>query len=169
MNAEATMAKKTILFLCTGNSARSIMAEAILNKRGGERFAARSAGSQPVGAVNPFALEVLTTRAIPTEGLNSISWDAFAGADAPPIDIVITVCDNAARESCPVWPGAPLSAHWGIPDPAIVEGNEAMRRAAFDSAYMALNDRVSALLRLPDDETERDALATALQEIGNRG
>ncbi len=168
MTAGLTTAKKTILFLCTGKSARSILAEAILNKRGGERYAALSAGSQPVGAVNPFALEVLVSRAIPTEGLSSKSWDAFAGADAPPVDIVITVCDNAAREGCPVWPGAPISARWGIPDPAIVEGNEAMRGAAFDSAYMALNDRITALLRLPDDEMERDAFAAAIQEIGNR-
>lgn len=156
--------RTTVLFLCTGNSARSIIAEAILNKRGGERFAACSAGSHPVGEVNPFALELLVSRAIPTEGLRSKSWDEFAGEGAPPVNIVITVCDNAARESCPIWPGAPVSTHWGIPDPAIVEGNEAMRRAAFDSAYMALNDRISALLRLPAGETDQEAI----REIGNQ-
>ncbi len=160
-----TPSKTTVLFLCTGNSARSIIAEAILRHRGGEHFAACSAGSYPVGAVNPFALELLVSRAIPTEGLCSKSWDEFAGEGAPPVDIVITVCDNAARESCPVWPGAPMSAHWGIPDPAIVEGNEAMRRAAFDSAYMALNDRISALLRLPAGDIDQ----AAIRKIGNGG
>lgn len=160
--------KSTVLFLCTGNSARSIIAEAILNSRGGEHYAAYSAGSHPTGAVNPFAIELLETRALPTGGLCSKSWDIYAGPDAPQVDIVITVCDNAARESCPVWPGAPISAHWGIPDPAIVEGNEAMRRAAFDSAYMALNDRVSKLLRLPVDEMDREAIGAAIREIGNK-
>lgn len=162
----------TVLFLCTGNSARSIIAEAILNHRGGERFTAFSAGSHPTGAVNPFALELLESRALPTAGLCSKSWDTFAGADAPAVDIVITVCDNAARESCPVWPGSPASAHWGITDPAAVEGNEAMRRAAFDAAYMALNDRISALLRLPVNERggemDRAGYAAALQEIGDQ-
>lgn len=159
-----TPSRTTLLFLCTGNSARSIIAEAILRHRGGARFAACSAGSHPVGAVNPFALELLVSRAIPTEGLQSKSWDEFSGEDAPAVEIVITVCDNAARETCPVWPGAPISAHWGIPDPAIVEGNEAMRRAAFDSTYMALNDRISALLRLPASETDQEAI----REIGSR-
>ncbi|MCH8863570.1 MAG: arsenate reductase ArsC [Proteobacteria bacterium] len=156
--------RTTLLFLCTGNSARSIIAEAILRHRGGERFVACSAGSHPLGEVNPFALELLASRAIPTEGLRSKSWDEFAGEGAPAMEIVITVCDNAARESCPIWPGAPASAHWGVPDPAIVEGNEAMRRAAFDSAYMALNDRISALLRLPAGEINQQVL----KEIGNR-
>ncbi len=156
--------RTTLLFLCTGNSARSIIAEAILRHRGGERFTACSAGSHPVGAVNPFALELLVSRAIPTEGLRSKSWDEFSGENAAAVGIVITVCDNAARETCPIWPGAPISAHWGIPDPAIVEGNEAMRRAAFDSAYMALNDRISALLRLSDSETDQEAI----REIGGR-
>ena len=164
-----TPTKSTVLFLCTGNSARSIIAEAILKKRGGARYKAFSAGSHPTGAVNPFALELLESRALPSEGLRSKNWNAFAGADAPTVDMVITVCDNAARESCPVWPGAPVSAHWGITDPAAVEGNEAMRRAAFDAAYMALNDRISALLRLPVDDMDREVFAAALQEIGNRG
>ena len=163
-----TPTKSTILFLCTGNSARSITAEAILRHRGGERYTAFSAGSHPTGEVNPFALELLESRALPTEGLRSKSWDSFAGTDAPAVDIVITVCDNAARESCPAWPGAPITAHWGITDPAAVEGNEAMRRAAFDAAYMALNDRISALLRLREDEMDPAAFAAAIRDIGNK-
>lgn len=159
--------KLTVLFLCTGNSARSIIAEAILNSRGGGRYTAYSAGSHPTGAVNPFAIELLESRALPTIELSSKSWDAFEGPDAPHVDIVITVCDNAARESCPAWPGAPITAHWGVPDPAIVEGNEAMRRAVFDATYMALNDRVSELLRLPVDEMDRESYAAAIDKIGN--
>lgn len=157
--------KSTVLFLCTGNSARSIIAEAILNHRGGERFAALSAGSHPTGEINPFALELLESRALVSEGQRSKNWDEFAGDDAPALDMIITVCDNAAAESCPVWPGAPITAHWGVPDPAAVEGNEAMRRAAFDATYMELNDKISALLRLSNDEISQQAL----QIIGNRG
>ena len=136
-----------VLFLCTGNSARSILAEALLNRHGEDRFRAFSAGSFPKGAVHPMALEVLRDNSFPTAGLRSKSWDEFAGPDAPPLDIVLTVCDNAAGEICPIWPGHPLSAHWGIDDPAGAEGPG--QREAFDLALRRLSARIHALLALP--------------------
>ena len=133
-----------VLFLCTGNSARSILAEALLNRDGGGRYRAFSAGSHPKGAVHPMALEILRDGGFPVAGLRSKSWDEFAGAEAPPLDIIVTVCDNAAGETCPVWPGHPARAHWGIADPAAVEGDG--QRAAFEEAYRLLETRIADLL-----------------------
>jgi protein-tyrosine-phosphatase len=134
----------SVLFLCTGNSARSILAEALLNRDGGGRFRAFSAGSFPKGAVHPMALELLRDKGFPLAGLRSKSWDEFAGAGAPVLDLVITVCDNAAGETCPVWPGHPARAHWGIADPAAVEGDG--QRAAFEETYRLLETRIADLL-----------------------
>ena len=133
-----------ILFLCTGNSARSILAEAILNKVGADRFHAFSAGSHPKGTVHPAALKLLGELGYPTDGYRSKSWDEFAAPGAPPLDLVITVCDNAAGEVCPIWPGKPAKAHWGIPDPAAVEGAE--QREAFLAAYRSLEERIGKFL-----------------------
>ena len=135
-----------VLFLCTGNSARSILAEVILNELGAGRFTAQSAGSRPTGEVNPAALAELRERGHDTSGLRSKSWDEFEGPDAARFDTLITVCDNAARESCPVWPGNPVSMHWGISDPAAVTGSEDEIRQAFDAAYLELKERVTALI-----------------------
>ena len=153
-----------ILFLCTGNSARSILAEAILNREGGNRFRAYSAGSFPKGAVHPAALSLLRERGYPTEGLSSKSWDAFAAADAPALDIILTVCDNAAGEACPIWPGKPITAHWGIPDPAAVEGPG--QAAAFAAAYDALAMRIDALLALDLEGQDSAGLREKLRAIG---
>lgn len=153
-----------VLFLCTGNSARSILAEAYLNHIGGERFRAFSAGSMPTGKVNPFALELLAKNGIATEGFRSKSWEEFAGADAPYMDIIITVCDQAAGEVCPVWPGQPMTAHWGVPDPAAVE-EESARRAAFLSVYTVLGKRISLLTNLKLETLERMAAERALRQI----
>ena len=131
-----------VLFLCTGNSARSILAEAILNRVGKGRFAGYSAGSQPKSAPHPMALDLLKDLGLPTEGLRSKSWAEFASAGAPEMDFIFTVCDNAAAEACPVWPGKPATAHWGLPDPAAVEGSEADRRQAFRDTYAALESRI---------------------------
>lgn len=147
---------RAVLFLCTGNSARSILAEALLNHMGEGRFRAFSAGSQPKGEPHPMAIEILRATGLPAEGLRSKSWHAFVGADAEPIDLVITVCDNAAGETCPVWPGRPIAAHWGIEDPAAVEG-EGQRRA-FERALGYLRNRISLLLALPDDGIDELAL-----------
>jgi protein-tyrosine-phosphatase len=155
-----------VLFLCTGNSARSILAESILNSSGGGRFRAFSAGSYPKGTVHPLALELLEEEGLPTAGLRSKSWDEYADPGAPPVDFIFTVCDNAAGESCPVWPGRPASAHWGIPDPAAVEGNAGERRRAFRDAYRALEARIVRFVALPFASLEPQALKTALQEIG---
>lgn len=155
---------RNVLFLCTGNSARSILAEAILKKAGEGRFRAFSAGSFPKGAVHPAVLALLRAHQHPTDGLRSKSWDEFAGANAPPIDLVITVCDNAAGEACPVWPGRPIAAHWGIADPAAVEGSD--QRDAFAEAYLALARRIALLLALPIDLLDEAALAGRLREIG---
>ncbi len=138
-----------VLFLCTGNSARSILAEAILNRLGGGRVHAFSAGSQPRGAVHPLALELLDEEGLATAGLRSKSWDEYAAPGAPPIDLVFTVCDNAAAETCPVWPGRPAAAHWGIPDPAAAIGTESERRRAFRTAYEALEVRIKRFVALP--------------------
>ena len=154
-----------VLFLCTGNSARSILAEAILEREGGGRFRAFSAGSRPRGEVHPAALELLRTLGFPIERLRSKSWDEFAGPEAPALDFIFTVCGNAAGETCPVWPGRPISAHWGIDDPAAVEGPgqaEAFRRA-FDS----LQRRIALFLALPVESMDSATLAARLREIGD--
>lgn len=162
------MSEKTynVLFLCTGNSARSIMAEALLNARGKERFRAFSAGSHPKGEIHPFALELIEKHRIPIASLRSKSWDEFATAGAPRMDFVFTVCDNAAREICPVWPGQPMTAHWGIPDPAAVEGRDEEKRKAFLAAFTQLSTRISLLLSLPLARLDRLVVQKRLNEIG---
>lgn len=153
-----------VLFLCTGNSARSILAEAALNHDGGGRFRAWSAGSFPKGEVHPMAIEVLATAGYPVDGLRSKSWTEFAQPEAPPIDFVITVCDNAAGETCPVWPGRPITAHWGIEDPAAVEGDE--QRAAFVQALIYMRSRISLFLALSPENIDRLALEAGVRDIG---
>ena len=152
-----------VLFLCTGNSARSILAEVLLNELGQGAYQAFSAGSHPTGTVNPGAIKKLAEKGHATEGVTSKSWDVFSGTDAPAIDIVITVCDNAAGESCPIWNGSPVTAHWGIPDPAYFDDEEA-RDAAFDIAYTRLRWRIEGLLELPRD-LDAAALQQALQRV----
>ncbi len=158
-----------VLFLCTGNSARSIIAEAILNRDGQGRFRAYSAGSQPAGTVNPHALELLKNLNFVTDGLRSKSWEEFAGPDAPKMDFVFTVCDNAANEVCPVWPGQPMTAHWGVPDPAAVEGNEAEKRAAFAEAFRMLDNRIGIFINLPMTSIDSLGLQKQLDAIGHDG
>ena len=155
-----------VLFLCTGNSARSIMAESILNLQGLGRFQAYSAGSQPAGQVHPYALELLQRNHYPLHNLRSKNWDEFAAADAPRMDFVLTVCDNAKAELCPVWPGQPMSAHWGVPDPVAAEGDEITRRKAFSDAFLVLNRRISLLANLAFDKLSRLSLQTELDRIG---
>jgi arsenate reductase len=155
-----------VLFLCTGNSARSILAESLLNHLGQGRFRAFSAGSYPKGAVHPLALELLGQEGLPITNLRSKSWDEYAAPEAPPIHFIFTVCDNAAGEACPVWPGKPASAHWGIPDPAAVEGSEGERRQAFRRAFNSLGARIRRLIALPVETLEPKKLKDALQEIG---
>ncbi|MDQ0471541.1 arsenate reductase ArsC [Labrys wisconsinensis] len=155
-----------VLFLCTGNSARSILAESILTKEGAGRFRAFSAGSQPKGAVNPFALKVLRSFDYPAEGFRSKSWDEFARPDAPVMDFVFTVCDTAAGEACPVWPGQPMTAHWGIEDPAVVEGVDIQKEAAFVTAFRYLRNRISVFVALPAEGLDKATLGTRLREIG---
>ena len=155
-----------VLFLCTGNSARSILAESLLNQLGQGRFRAFSAGSHPGGRVNPFALELLEKNHFPTGDLRSKSWDEFAQTDAPPLDFVITVCDNAAGEVCPVWPGQPMTAHWGIPDPAAVEGTDDVKRRAFVDAMNQLQRRISMFVSLPFHTLDGLKLQQAVREIG---
>lgn len=159
------MAPRNVLFLCTHNSARSILAEAILNAKGGTRFRAFSAGSAPKTAPNPDGLALLAARGHPVAGLCSKTWQVFAEPGAPQMDVIITVCDNAAGEACPVWPGHPASAHWGVEDPSTATGDAAARRAAFAAAYAQLEERIDQLLKLPD-ELAGDALKAALKEIG---
>ena len=154
-----------VLFLCTGNSARSILAEAILNHRGKARFRAFSAGSHPTGKVNPGARALLEHLHIATAGLRSKAWDEFAKPGAPPLDFVITVCDNAAGETCPVWPGQPMTAHWGVADPAHVEPPEARTRA-FQEAYRILARRIELFTSLPFESLDRMAVGNQLREIG---
>ena len=154
------------LFLCTGNSARSILAEAILRNLGAGRFQAFSAGSQPKGEVHPFALELLQNLKLDTSFARSKSWNEFAAPGAPKMDFVFTVCDNAANESCPVWPGQPMTAHWGIPDPAAAEGTDAEKHLAFADAYRQLSNRISAFLALPLASIDRMSLQSRLREIG---
>ena len=155
-----------VLFLCTGNSARSIMAECLLERVGASRFRAFSAGSFPAGTVNPHALEILERRNHRTDHLRSKSWDEFAAPGAPEMDFVFTVCDSAAGEFCPVWPGRPVSAHWGFADPAGVEGEEAVIRAAFANAYREIATRIEIFASLPFESLDRLALKRRLDEIG---
>jgi protein-tyrosine-phosphatase len=157
-----------VLFVCTGNSARSILAEAYLNATAGGRFRAYSAGSHPAGKVNPSAVELLQKKGIATEGLRSKSWDEFASPGAPALDFVFTVCDNAAGEVCPLWLGHPASAHWGMPDPAAVAGSDEEKRRAFLSAFATLSARIQLLLNLPIDKLDALALKTSLEDIGRR-
>lgn len=157
-----------VLFLCTGNSARSILAEAYLNHAGKGKFRAYSAGSKPGGKVNPFALELLSKNAMAVGDLRSKSWDELAAPGAPQMDIVITVCDSAASEPCPYWPGQPATAHWGVPDPAAVEGSDEDKRRAFLTAYATLSNRINLLLSLPAATLDRLALQRHLKEIGTR-
>ena len=155
-----------VLFLCTGNSARSILAEALLNSAGRGRFRAYSAGSHPSGKVNPFAIELLERHRIGTVGARSKSWDEFARPGAPKMDFIFTVCDNAAGEACPFWPGKPASAHWGVPDPAAVEGSDEDKRRAFAQAFAALSARIRLFIDLPFEKLEAWALQARLREIG---
>lgn len=155
-----------VLFLCTGNSARSILAEAILNHRSHGRFKAYSAGSHPNGTVNPRALQLLERTGISTEGLRSKAWDEFAQPGAPALDFVFTVCDNAAGEVCPIWPGQPMTAHWGQPDPAAVEGTELEKTNAFREALRMLERRIILFTSLPLASLDRLALGTRIRDIG---
>jgi len=156
-----------VLFLCTGNSARSILAEVFLNQEGKGRFRAFSAGSFPKGEVNPFALALLAQLGYPTDGLRSKSWDEFASDGAPQMDFVFTVCDQAAGEVCPVWPGQPMSAHWGIPDPAAMEGTDAEKMQAFREALRMLGNRIRVFSELPFAKLDRIKLKARLDDIGH--
>ena len=169
MKAVSDAPARNVLFLCTGNSARSILAEAYLNEAGKGRFVAHSAGSHPAGKVNPFALELLRKNRIPTEGMRSKNWDEFARPGAPRLDFVFTVCDNAAGEVCPIWPGQPVTAHWGVADPAGVEGSDEVKRKAFLRAYVELSSRINLFLNLPFDKLDRLVLQKKLREIGKAG
>ena len=155
-----------VLFLCTGNSARSILAESVLNHRGGGRFRAWSAGSHPAGRVNPHAIALLRQLGLPIDDLRSKSWDEFAAPGAPPLDFVFTVCDNAAGEVCPVWPGQPVTAHWGLPDPAAVEGSDDDKAKAFRDTYVALERRISLFTSLPIAGLDQLTLSRRVAEIG---
>ena len=161
------MKSYNVLFLCTGNSARSILAEAYLNGAGRGRFRAYSAGSQPAGRVNPFALELLAQRRIDPGAARSKSWDEFARPGAPALDFVVTVCDNAAGEVCPIWPGQPVTAHWGVADPAAVTGSDEDKRKAFQRALAELSARVDRLLALPIEKLDRLALKKKLDDTGS--
>jgi arsenate reductase len=155
-----------VLFLCTGNSARSILAESLLNYLGEGKFRAFSAGSFPKGQVHPLALELLKRMNLPAEGFRSKSWDEFTAPGAPVLDFIFTVCDNAAGEMCPVWPGKPTTAHWGIPDPAAVEGTDIEKRTAFDQAFEALDTRIKLFLSLPFASLDRLRIQQEMDAIG---
>jgi arsenate reductase len=155
-----------VLFICTGNSARSILAEALLNALSHGRFIAHSAGSHPTGSVNPCALATLRSLRIPTDGLRSKGWDEFARPDAPPLDFVFTVCDNAAGEVCPVWPGQPTTAHWGVPDPAAVEGGDDEKSRAFLATAVTLKRRIELMLALPIAALDSLAIKSEVDRIG---
>jgi arsenate reductase len=157
-----------VLFVCTGNSARSIIAEGLMNDAARGRFRAYSAGSHPTGAVNPFALEALAELRVPTDGFRSKSWDEFTGPDAPQLDFVMTVCDRAAGESCPFWPGQPLTAHWGVPDPAAVDGSAEEKRKAFRATVVTLKRRIDLMLSLPLQRLDSMAIAHEIKDIGER-
>ncbi|MBP9219179.1 MAG: arsenate reductase ArsC [Sterolibacterium sp.] len=158
-----------VLILCTGNSARSIMAEALINTMGQGRFRAYSAGSHPAGTVNPFAIEKVQSIKYPTENLRSKSWGEFATPDAPKMDFIITVCDNAAGEMCPVWPGQPISAHWGFEDPAAVEGTDDQKRRGFDQTFRHMMNRVHLFVNLPLKMLDQTAIKRELSNIGKTG
>jgi len=155
-----------VLFVCTGNSARSVLAEGLMNHLGAARFRAFSAGSTPTGVVNPFALSTLAQLGMPIDGFRSKSWREFEGPGAPPLDFVFTVCDNAAGEVCPIWPGQPMTAHWGVPDPAAVTGTDDAKRRAFMTAAVVLRRRIELLLALPLHRLERLSLQRELDDIG---
>ncbi|MBI5437221.1 MAG: arsenate reductase ArsC [Nitrosomonadales bacterium] len=155
-----------VLVLCTGNSARSILGEVLFNSLGKGKFSAHSAGSHPVGRVNPFALELLQQQGHSIAGLRSKSWDEFAAIGAPELDFIFTVCDSAAGEACPIWPGKPATAHWGIPDPAGVDGNDEAKRAAFKTAYSQLARRIQLFMSLPIESLDKFTLKQKLAEIG---
>ena len=155
-----------VLFLCTGNSARSIMAESILRKLGAGRFNAFSAGSHPKGTVNPLALKTLAAYRLPTEGLRSKNWNEFATSDAPQLDFAFTLCDDAAGETCPAWPGQPMTAHWGIEDPAAVEGTDIDKERAFAQAFRYLRNRITAFIALPIKSLDKISLTAHLRDIG---
>jgi len=157
-----------VLFLCTGNSARSIMAEAIMNRKGRPTFAAYSAGSHPAGTVRPEALKQLELAHLPTEGMRSKSWDEFATPGAPQMQFVFTVCDNAAKEICPIWPGHPMTAHWGVPDPAAVEGTAEEIEKAFRDAFMILDRRINLFLCLPLASLDKLAIKKEIDRIGQQ-
>jgi arsenate reductase len=162
--------KKTynVLFICTGNSARSILAEALMNHYGRGRFKAFSAGSHPTGVVNPFALDELSNLRLPAQGYRSKSWEEFAQPDSPPLDFVFTVCDNAAGELCPTWPGQPMTAHWGLPDPAAIAGDDNQKRKAFKNAAVMLSRRIQLMLSLPMESLDAMSLQHRLREIGTQ-
>jgi protein-tyrosine-phosphatase len=157
-----------VLFVCTGNSARSVIAEGLMNELGRGRFKAYSAGSHPKGTVHPLALRILAAHRIPTDGLRSKSWEEFARPDAPVLHFVLTVCDQAAGEVCPVWPGQPMTAHWGMPDPAAVDGDEATRERAFRDTLIAMRRRIELMLALPLTSLDRMALQKEIRDIGSR-
>jgi arsenate reductase len=157
-----------VLFLCTGNSARSIMAEAIMNRKGRPNFAAYSAGSHATGRVRPEALRQLELAHLPTDGLRSKNWDEFAAPGAPKLDFVFTVCDNAAKEACPIWPGQPMTAHWGVPDPAAVAGTSEEIERAFREAFMILDRRITLLLCLPLSSLDKLAIQKEIDRIGQQ-
>jgi len=160
---------RNVLFICTGNSARSILAEALMNSLGASRgLRGHSAGSHPKGAVHPLALQTLAAHRIPTDGLRSKSWDEFAQAGAPRMDFVFTVCDQAAGEACPLWPGQPMTAHWGMPDPAAVEGSDDAKAKAFVDAFVTMRRRIELLLALPMQTLDRLALHQRIKDIGSR-
>jgi arsenate reductase (thioredoxin) len=157
-----------VLFLCTGNSARSILAESLLNHWGRGAFVAYSAGSHPKGQVHPIAIDLLTKMKLPVKGLRSKSWDEFAQAGAPPLDFVFTVCDNAAGEACPVWPGQPITAHWGVPDPAAVAGTDMEKWLAFREAFRQLESRIKVFASLPIRALDRVKLQQRVSQIGKQ-
>jgi len=155
-----------VVFLCTGNSARSVIAECLLNREGAGRFRGFSAGSNPAGAVNPYAIDILKLQNHPVDELRSKDWAEFAEPGAPEMDFVFTVCDTAASEACPAWPGQPMSAHWGMPDPAAVDGNEAVKRAAFAETMRMMTNRISIFVSLPMERLDRLSLQKRLDDIG---
>ena len=157
-----------VLFICTGNSARSVLAEGLMNKLGAERFHAYSAGSHPKGAVSPFALQELQALHIPTDGFRSKAWDEFAGPEAPAMDFIFTVCDQAAGEVCPFWPGQPATAHWGLADPVAVEGSDEAKARAFHEAALILKRRIELMLALPLDRLDALAIHREIKDIGTR-
>lgn len=166
MRDDIDRAPYNVLFLCTGNSARSIMAEAILNRAGQGKFRALSAGSQPKGQVHPYALDLLKKLHYDVSGLRCKSWQEFSGPDAPKLDFVFTVCDNAAKEACPFWPGQPMTAHWGVPDPAVATGTEAEVRFAFADALRMLTNRINIFVSLPLQSLDQLILQKQLDAIG---